>query len=138
MAAPHPPSRPAPSSTAQLSVIRVAMLAGVLMFGAVVWWLRRGGSAAQVDATVMANVRTLGAVWLAVSVSGLAALFALSSRKADESRRRTFSIIAWALGEGAALAGGVVYMVAGDGRWYLGGLFVLLLAFVLFPARRRD
>jgi hypothetical protein len=132
------PGRPGPSSTAQLSIIRVAMLAGVLMFGAVVWWLRRGGSAAGVEPAAIANVRMLAAVWLAVSVSGLAALFALTSRQVDEARRRTLSIVAWALGEGAALAGGVVYLVAGDPRWYLGGVFVLLLAFVLFPARRGD
>ena len=138
MTGPARPPHPAPSTTAQLSVIRVAMLAGVLMFGGVVWWLRRGGSVADVDASAVANMRTLAAVWLGVSVSGLAALFALTSRRSDEARRRTLSIIAWALGEGAALAGGVVYLVAGDARWYLGGLFVLLVAFVLFPARRRD
>jgi hypothetical protein len=135
---PYRPGRPGPSSTAQLSIIRVAMLAGVLMFGGVVLWLRRGGSAADVEPSVIGHVRVLAAVWLAVSVSGLAALFALTSREVNEGRRRTLSIIAWALGEGAALAGGVVFLVAGDARWYLGGVFVLLLAFILFPARRRD
>lgn len=138
MTAPNRSPRPLPSSTVQLSIIRLAMLSGVLMFGGVVWWLRRSGSATEVDAAAIANVRILAAAGLGVAVSGLVALYALTGRQADEARRRTFSIIAWAMGEGAALAGGVYYMFAGDPRWYLGGLFVLLVSFVLFPARRRD
>jgi hypothetical protein len=119
-------------------MIRLAMLAGVLIFGGVVWWQRREGGGSVPDAAFAKNLRTLAIVWIAVAVTGIAALFAFVSRQLPEERRRMFSILAWALGEGAALAGGVVYLLAGDARWYLAGVFVLLVAFIVFPARRRD
>jgi hypothetical protein len=132
---------PSPSKArpdVHLAVIRLAMLVGVLIFGGVIWFLRRQGGLAPLDADAAAGARLIAVVWLVGSIGGLVAMLALTSREVTEARRRTLSILAWALGEGAALAGGVVYLMAGDARWYIGGLFVLLASFVLFPARRRE
>ncbi len=129
---------PRRAQTAQLSIIRLSMLAGMLLFGGVIWWQRRSGPTPPADPSLASNVQTLATIWMGVAVLGLAALLAFGNRRPTEERRRTVSIIAWALGEGAALAGGVVYFIVGDARWYIAGIFVLLASFVLFPARRRD
>ncbi len=131
-----PPASKAPAAV-HLAIIRLAMLVGVLLFGGIIWFLRRQGSVAPLEADAAAGARLIAVVWLVGSIGGLVAMLALTSRDITEARRRTLSILAWALGEGAALAGGVVYLIAGDARWYVGGLFVLLASFVLFPARRR-
>lgn len=130
------PTMKAPAAL-HLAVIRLAMLVGVLLFGGIIWFLRREGSVTPLDAGAAEGARLIAVVWLVGSIAGLVAMLALSNRNIAEARRRTLSILAWALGEGAALAGGVVYLMAGDARWYLGGLFVLLASFVLFPARAR-
>lgn len=134
----HRPAAGPPSPTLQLAIIRLALLVGVLLFGGVIWFLQRQGGSPAVDADAARGARLIALIWLVGSIAGLVTLLALTSRTVPEARRRTLSIVAWALGEGAALAGGVVYLIAADPRWYLGGLFVLLASFVLFPARKRE
>ena len=124
---------PAPSTaTRTLGLIRIALLVGVLAFGALVWYLRRSGDAAfAVDPR---GLRLAGqAVWAAATL-GTLVLFVAAGRAAPE-RRATFAVIAWALGESTAIYGGLFWMLLGDPQWYLYGVACLLLTYFIFPIR---
>ena len=123
-------------SPAALAVIRIAMLVGVLLFGAVIWFLQgRPGWAPPTPASLPTLRVAVFAAW------GLAAVVLLALRvraaRPGGAARGTLSLVAWAVGEGAALMGGVYYFLSGDARWFLGGLFVMLASFLLFPVPRR-
>ena len=135
MTAPTAPIDPR-ARVAQLALIRLSLLLGVLLFGGVIYFLHRdpswrpqpGGNAAAIRMATYV-------VWAAVVVGALV-LRGLHAR-APEAERPTFAILGWALGEAAALLGGVYYFLTDDPRRYLIGVFFLLAAFILFPLRRR-
>ena len=115
-----------------LALIRIALLVGVLVFGAIVWYLRRSG-----DPTYPVNPRGLRvagqAVWGLMTL-GTLGLFVAAGRASPE-RRASFSVIAWALGEATAIYGGLFWMTLGDPQWYLYGVACLLLTYFIFPVR---
>ena len=115
-----------------LALIRIALLVGVLVFGGVVWYLRRTG-----DASYGVNphgLRVAGqAVWALMTI-GTLGLF-LAAGKASPERRAAFSVVAWALGEATAIYGGLFWMMLGDPQWYLYGVACLLLTYFIFPVR---
>ena len=128
----RPPFGPSPNSTHTLGIIRIALLVGVLVFGAVVWFLRRSDGVAEgVDPR---SLRLAGqAVWAAATL-GTLGLF-LAAGRASSERRAVFSVIAWALGESTAVYGGLFWMLLGDPQWYLYGVACLLLTYFIFPIR---
>ena len=125
---PTPPT----SATRALATIRIALLVGVLVFGGIIWHLRRSGDTAyNVNPRAL---RTAGqAVW-AVMTLGTLALFLTAGRVTPE-RRATFSVMAWALGEATAIYGGLFWLLLGDMQWYLYGVACLLLTYFIFPVR---
>lgn len=118
-----------------LAVIRIALLAGVLAFGAVVYFLQRGEGWTPADPDSTSVVRTaMFAVWAGAAVLLIVLRLRLSGL--SDSARRTMLIVAWAIGEGAALIGGAYYMLSGEPQWFIIGLFIMLASFILFPIRR--
>jgi hypothetical protein len=115
-----------------LAIIRIALLAGVLAFGAVVWYLRRsGGASYDVDPR---GLRLAGqAIW-GVATFGTLIVF-LAADRVPAARRPALSLIAWALGESTALYGGLFWLMLGDPQWYLYGVACLLLTYFIFPVR---
>ncbi|HUQ81014.1 MAG TPA: hypothetical protein VM076_07755 [Gemmatimonadaceae bacterium] len=115
-----------------LALIRIALLVGVLVFGGIVWYLRRMGDASYpVDPR---GLRVAGqAVWGLMTL-GTLGLF-LAAARATAERRAAFSVIAWALGEATAIFGGLYWMMLGDMQWYLYGVACLLLTYFIFPVR---
>ena len=115
-----------------LALIRIALLVGVLVFGGIVWYLRRSN-----DLTYSVDPRGLRvagqAVWGLMTL-GTLGLF-LAAGRATPERRATFSVIAWALGEATAIYGGLFWMMLGDSQWYLYGVACLLLTYFIFPIR---
>jgi hypothetical protein len=115
-----------------LALIRIALLVGVLVFGGIVWYLRRSG-----DATYPVNPRGLRvagqAVWGLMTL-GTLGLY-IGAGKASAERRAAFSVVAWALGEATAIYGGLFWMMLGDSQWYLYGVACLLLTYFIFPVR---
>jgi hypothetical protein len=83
-------------------------------------------------------LRTLRVAMLATWVVATVLLLVLRARLArlTEVAGRSILMIAWAIGEGAALFGGVYYFLSGDGTWFVIGLFFMLASFILFPIRR--
>jgi hypothetical protein len=127
------PSTPPNTSAARtLGIIRIALLVGVLAFGAIVWFVRRSGDASY--AVDPRGLRLAGqAVW-ALATLGTLGMFLAAGRVAPE-RRPTLSVIAWALGESTAIYGGLFWMLLGDAQWYLYGVACLLLTYFIFPIR---
>ena len=115
-----------------LALIRIALLVGVLVFGGIVWYLRRSG-----DATYPVNPRGLRvagqAVWGLMTLGTLGLYIAAG--KASAERRAALSVVAWALGEATAIYGGLFWMMLGDSQWYLYGVACLLLTYFIFPVR---
>lgn len=126
-------SRPPPAGT--LAVVRIALLAGVLAFGAVVFFQQRGEGWRPADPGSLSSLRTaMFAVWVGAAV--LLIILRLRLSRLAEAAGRSMLIVAWAIGEGAALFGGVYYMLSGDPQWFVIGLFIMLASFILFPIRR--
>ena len=123
-----------PTSLRTLQVIRLSIFGGALMFGLVTWWLRRETPPPMT--TDMGPLRFVGyALWVTVLVV-LAFLRGLFAKAADQARRSTLLIIAWAASESLALFGGVVWFLHGDSRWYVAGMSFMLATFILFPLTR--
>lgn len=128
-------SHPSPGDLRALALIRISLLVGVLIFGALTWWLQRAGDRPPSDPASLRTLRTAGfAIWAAA----LALLGFLRTRLAglSESARRSYLVIGWGVAEAVALFGGVVYFLTGDPRWYLAGLFFMIGSFLVFPLRR--
>lgn len=121
---------------ASLGVIRLSLLAGVLAFGAVTWFMHR-------DEAWSGPARppggTFAMVALAVSILAIAGiLFARRqvTTTRDAAKYGSWCVLGWAFGEVAALTGGVYYFLTDDPGRYLLGVLVMLLSFVLIPLRR--
>src|SRR5690606_12278918 len=118
-----------------LAVVRIALLAGVLTFGAVVYFLQRGEDWRPADLESLSGLRiAMLAVWTGAAV--LLIILRLRLTALTDTAGRTMLIVAWATGEGAALSGGLYHMLSGDLQWFIIGLFSMLASFILFPIRR--
>jgi hypothetical protein len=123
----------ASATPAALRVIRLALLAGVVMFGSVVYYLTREGPVSDVpnEAT-----RSLSFALMGLAAASLAALFVVRSirdRAASYDRRSALTVVGWAVGEAPALLGGVVYLLTASPLPYLTGLSVLIASFLMIP-----
>jgi hypothetical protein len=116
----------------------MAMLAGVLLLGAFAWWTRRSGAQRATDPEFG---RILGVLPLALGVVALVAVVLLRRAVAqdrDPARGASLRLIGWAVGEAAALTGGVGYLLTGNVTSYLIGLAVLVFTFVGLPLPDRS
>jgi hypothetical protein len=126
------PQRPQPGVT-QLRLIRMSLLMGVILFGAIVTWMVQGD---QPRAPELAQPLLM--VNVAYLIGAMAGILYFQRRHAAEpipQRRVVFNVIAWALGESTALFGAVHYLLVGSPIPFLVGLGMLIAAFVLVPIR---
>lgn len=118
----------------QLFLIRTAMAIGVAMFILVAWFLAGQGRPPVASAASIRSLTT--AMYTAVGIAA-AVVMALRLRidSAEAAMRRSLSIVAWAVGEFAALFGGALLFLTGDLRLVLPGalVFALSLAAVRIP-----
>ncbi len=117
-----------------LALIGIALWLGVLAFGVVVWFVHRAGTFPIRPAQAQLTYAQLGVCVLAV-------VFALAMRGGvrrmdDGPERNTKILSAWACGEGAALFGGVLFLLSNEAQWYAVGLLSMLTTYVLVPLRR--
>ena len=120
--------------TNALALIGTALWLGVLAFGVVVLFVHRAGTFPIRPAQAPLAYAQLGVCVLAV-------VFALAMRGAirgmDEGPERNSKILSvWACGEGAALFGGVLFLLSNEAQWYGVGLLSMLTTWVLVPLRR--
>ena len=122
-------------SAMRLLLIRTAMLLGVLLFGAVTLYLEYEGRLSAIPAE---RARMLGYVFMALTGMALVALFTIRGRlqSADEARQMTLHIIGYAVAEGTALFGAVIWFVGGAREWYVAGVVLMVVAFQVLPVKR--
>jgi hypothetical protein len=130
-------SRPDPLDSAhraRLGAIRISFLAGVLMFGAVVWFMRRGGGGPVASSTGLVDAISYAA--LAIGVIGIVVMRRVLANATTAAKYANSAVIGWSFGELAALGGGVHFFLTGDPTRYVIGVMVMLMSFVLIPLRR--
>jgi hypothetical protein len=122
------------SSIKSLFLIRTAMAVGVTTFIVVAFFMRGRG---QTPVIAIASLTTLTTtMYTAVGVAA-AVVMALRLRisSAAPAMQRALSVVAWAVGEFAALFGGVLFFLTGEWRLALPGalVFAISLAAVRIP-----
>lgn len=126
------PLPPSPgSSVRNLAIIRIAILAGILVFGAVIWFMQREPDWAP--RTPEFPVEPIALALWGAAIIGILLVRNAWGRTRDVPRRVHFSIIGIAIAEAPALFGAVVYFLTGDPRLYLTGVFLMLTTLLLFP-----
>ncbi len=126
--------RPAPTAKV-FFLIRTAMAVGVITFIGVAWLIRGRGQAVAVP---MASTKTLTTVMYASVALAAAVVMALRLRLASSTpeMRRTLSVVSWAVGEFAALFGGVAFFLTGEWSLVLPGAVVFAIALAAVPLPR--
>lgn len=134
----RPPAEPSarPPSLVALAAIRVALLLGVLLFGAITMFLHRRGLWAPASVESLETLRLIGIGTWAFAVIGVIVLRARGLGSSVETGAEP-SIIGWAIGEAVAMFGAVQYFLSGRPAWYINGVLFLLATFVIFPIRNR-
>lgn len=122
---------PANSRPQSLQLIRLSLMAGVLMFGAVAVFVH--GQPTWRPGTLPEVVRYALVAYAMVAVSVAVLLKRRIAREPDRERRAALLVIGWAIGEAAGLLGAVIFFFTSEGQWYALGLLVMLCAFVLLP-----
>lgn len=122
---------PANSRPQSLQLIRLSLMAGVLLFGAVIVFVHRqptwkpGALPPAIGYALVAY--TIVAVSIAVLLKGRV------GRERDPERRASLLVAGWAVGEGAGLFGAVIFFITGQGQWYALGLLAMVCAFAVLP-----
>ena len=123
-----------PRAPSTLPLIRIAMTIGVLGFGAVIWFLttRMGRVPPSPDTPLTGLMPYL----LGAMLAGAIAMRFVAAKAVNTAQHASYLIIGWAIGEAAALLGGAHWLLTGNPRFYLIGVFVFLSALVLLPLTR--
>ena len=114
--------------------IRFAMLVGVLLFGGVVLFVRRAGTAPALPEASQSMLLLMGRFLWALAIVGCLVLYQRVGH-ASAPRASQLHIIGWALGESVALFGAVIWFLTGTPSWYVPGLTFLVLTFLVFRPR---
>ncbi|MGH7664185.1 MAG: hypothetical protein ACRENI_07825 [Gemmatimonadaceae bacterium] len=121
---------------AMLAVIRIAMLLGVLMLGGFVLFIQRQGRWTAAPAERLETLAYLGySIWV-IAIAGIIFLRGRGARMIERGRYASASIIGWSLCEAAAIFGGMFYFLSGSPVWYINGLLLLVISFLILPMRR--
>src|SRR5262249_52322095 len=120
--------------TNPLPLLGGALWVSVLAFGAVVWFIHRGGKFPIRPAEAALTYAQLG-------FSVVAVVYAFVMRGGirqmpDGPARNSKILTVWAVGEAAALFGGVLFLLSNEAQSYGVGLLAMLAAYVLVPLRR--
>ena len=136
MTGPRQPGNAPVYDDKQLMLIRASFLLGVLMFGGVSFFLHRQNGVPP--GPVPDGLIYVPIAAIAIALLAIFPVRTLWTRAAGRQQRVTFAFIGWAMGEGAALAGGVYYFATDDAKFFVVGVFVLLATVMLFPITRQD
>lgn len=129
-------------NAARLARIR-AVLFGLTLFVGLAVWIFHSLSSLGPDRELqwIAKLRGLGVMtWLYALVQMLDMRF-YNSRFAQRRRASTGipdSLHGWLFGQMLAWFGIVYYGLTEDPQWYVAGLLIFALSFLVFPIRRRD
>ena len=121
--------------------VRGVLLGLTLFFGLTVWIWHSLGAAAPNPGAFVRKLRIVGIMtWLYALVQLLDIRFwrSATARKRREAMGIPDSLIAWLFGQMLAWFGIIYYGFTEDARWYLAGLVVLVVTFIVFPVRQSE
>ncbi len=119
--------------------VRGVLLGLTLFFGLTVWVWHSLDAAAPNPGVFVRKLRIVGILtWLYALVQLLDIRFwrSATARKRREAMGIPDSLIAWLFGQMLAWFGIIYYGFTEDARWYLAGLVVLVVTFIVFPVRQ--
>lgn len=126
--------RPAPTAKT-FFLIRAAMTVGVITFIGIAWLIRGRGQSVAVPPASAATLITVMYASVALAAAAVMALRLRLGSSAPEMRR-SLSVVSWAVGEFAALFGGVLFFLTGEWELVLPGALVFALALAAVPLPR--
>jgi cytochrome c oxidase assembly factor CtaG len=116
-----------------LRLVRYAMLAGLLLFGAIAYSQSLHRTPDPDSLTNLTQLGWVGYGMCALAIVGTAVIRQVRER-ASEAARPTLSIVGSALAEAAALFGAVYMLLGGSIGIYALGLVLFLATWTLLPA----
>lgn len=125
------------SAVRELALLRAALLGGVLLFGAVAWFItrERGGAPPNTDPRDFDVFRYIVPALCGGAVAVSIVLRVQLARIREAGRKASFRVVAWGAGEASALAGGVHYFLTGEPKLYVLGVVALLATLIIVPLR---
>ena len=133
--------QPAWLTPERLTRVRAILLGLTLFFALAVYVFHTIGAAHLAQPTLIRKLRGLGVLtWLYALVQMIDLRF-YNSRWAQRRRAASGipdSLHGWLLGQMLAWFGILYYGLTEDVRWYVAGLVILCLSFLVFPIRRVD
>ena len=121
-----PPANPQPQP---LQLIRLFLMTGVLLFGAVVLFVHRQPN--WKPGVLPITVLYVLVAYSILAVSIAAVLKGRVGRERDPQRRGPLLLIGWVVGESAALIGVVIFYINGQAQWYGLGLLAMVSAYAI-------
>ena len=119
--------------------VRAILLAVTLFFGLAVWVFHSLGVGRNPAPIFITKLRGVGVLtWLYALVQMIDMRFYNSrfARRRRASMRIPDSLHGWLFGQMLASFGILYYGLTEDLRWYVAGLVILVLSFLVFPIRR--
>jgi len=120
------PANPRPQP---LQLIRLFLMTGVLLFGAVVLLVHRQPNWKPGALPIAVEYVLVAYSILAVSIA--AVLKGRVGRERDPQRPASLLLVGWAVGEGAALIGVIIFYITGQAQWYGLGLLAMVCSFAM-------
>jgi hypothetical protein len=128
---------PPTMTPAVLRLVRYAMLAGLLLFGAFAYYQSQHRVADPDSPTNLGALQTVGFGLCALAIVGIAVLRQVRERS-DPAAHGTLGLIGSALAEAAALFGAVFMVLGGSIPVYAIGLVIFISTWTLLPADFED
>jgi hypothetical protein len=136
---------PAPRATwvtaERLPQVRGVLLGLTVFSGLVVWIFHSLGSGQARDATFVTRLRGVGIMtWLyaLVQLVDMRWYHSRFARRRVAASRLPESVLGWLLAQMLAWFGILYYGLTMDPRWFVAGLGIFLLSFLVFPIRADD
>ncbi len=127
-------SGPLELTSSKLNMIRFALLAGSVLFGAIAWYLTSSGQMTPtMDEGAASVLRYVFYGFVAVHLIGIALVRQHAGSAETFAQRARLLIVGYALAEGVVLFGAVYLFLTGNTVLFLGGLLVFLVAFFMLP-----
>lgn len=112
-----------------LQLIRLFLMTGVLLFGAVVLVVHRKPNWKPGVLPIAVEYVLVAYSIMAVSIA--AVLKGRVGREREPQRRASLLLVGWAVGEGAALIGVIIFYITGQAQWYGLGLLAMVCSFAM-------
>jgi hypothetical protein len=125
---------PSPEQVKITGMIRMSFVMGVLLLGAVTYFIHRQGNYTPPGDSQPFRMLVGAAMLVGAGIIGFGRMRLGKANTLPDLQ--TSQLIGWAGGEMAALAGGVHYLLTGDPTAYIVGLFVLVGSLIVIPLRR--